>query len=79
MFSEGPKVFLKEPAGGHTEAGLQWWPAGRAVPARMAPGTGWLATVSPRGLPLLQKLISGFMLNGYFQRYFRKSPGSQLI
>lgn len=40
---------------------------------------GWPAAASPRGLPLLQKLISGFMLNGYFQRYFRKSPGSQLI
>ena len=38
MFSEGRKVFLKEPADGHTEAGLQWHPAGRAVPARMALG-----------------------------------------
>lgn len=63
MFSEGRKVFLKEPADGHTEAGLQWHPAGRAVPARMALGASWLAAVSPRGLPLLQKLISGFMLN----------------
>lgn len=63
MFSEGRKVFLKEPAGGHTEAGLQWHPAGRAVTARMALGAGWLAAVSPRGLPFLQKLISGFMLD----------------
>ena len=43
MFSEGRKVFLKEPAGGHTETGLQWRPAGRAVTARMALGAGWLA------------------------------------
>lgn len=63
MSSEGHKVFLKEPASGHTEAGLQWCPAGWAVPARMALGASWPAAVSPRGLHLLQKLISGFMLN----------------
>ena len=84
MFSEGSKVFLKEPSTGHTDAGLRRQPARRAVPARTATALhplpqGWLAAVSPGGLPLQQKLISRFMLNNYFQRYFRKGSGSRLI